>query len=174
VSVNGPDTAVWELATVPPFPGKHPAATPLALLRHSITVSSRPGDTGLECCAGSFSTLEAVRHRGRRGSGMEQDPRWARAGVRRLSQDGLLCTANGHRRRNRGERGQQSDTGGARRDSSGHSLLGQSRPPGHSWQKAPYFPAGCAPWHWGTWQFFPSLCPLSRTERGQPFRGRSV
>jgi adenine-specific DNA-methyltransferase len=91
VSPRVPYTDVWDFATVPTGPGKHPCEKPLPLLRHIITASSRPGDVVLDTCAGSFATLDAARQCGRRGIGIEQEGRWYRAGIDRLSQ-GLLFT----------------------------------------------------------------------------------
>ena len=86
-----PYTDVWDFATVPAGVGKHPAEKPLPLLRHIIQVSSRPGDTVLDCCAGSFSTLETARQLGRHSIGIEQEAHWWRYGQRRLSQGDLFA-----------------------------------------------------------------------------------
>jgi site-specific DNA-methyltransferase (adenine-specific) len=91
VSPQVPYTDVWDFATVPAAPGKHPAEKPLPLLRHIITVSSRPGDVVLDSCAGSFSTLEAARQCGRKGIGIEQERHWWTYGQRRLSQETLFA-----------------------------------------------------------------------------------
>ena len=90
VSANVPYMDVWTtFPTVLTTPGKHPAEKPLPLLRHIILASSRPGDTILDCCAGSFSTLDAARQCGRTGIGIEQDRHWWQRGQRRLSQGDL-------------------------------------------------------------------------------------
>jgi adenine-specific DNA-methyltransferase len=91
VSPQVPYTDVWDYATVPAAPGKHPAEKPLPLLRHIITASSRPGDTVLDCCAGSFSTIEAARQCGRKGIGIEQEQQWWAYGQRRLRQETLFA-----------------------------------------------------------------------------------
>ena len=91
VSPQVPYTDVWDFATVPAGPGKHAAEKSLPLLRHMITVSSRPGDTLLDCCAGSFSTLEAAQQCGRKAIGIEQDAHWWRYGQSRLSQLGMFA-----------------------------------------------------------------------------------
>ena len=93
VSAKVPYTDVWDFATVPAAPGKHPCEKPLPLLRHIITASSRPGDTVLDCCAGSGSTLEAARQCGRHAIGIEIDPRWHQQAMRRLSQEQLFTLA---------------------------------------------------------------------------------
>jgi adenine-specific DNA-methyltransferase len=90
LSAPVPFTDCWDFTTVPYTHGKHPCQKPLAMLRHIITTSSRPGDTVLDCCAGSFSTLDAARQCGRRSIGIEQDPVWYQRGQRRLSQLLLL------------------------------------------------------------------------------------
>ena len=78
VNTSMPHTDVWTFAPVSAAPGKHLCEKPLPLLRHMIEVSSRPGDTVLDCCAGSFSTLEAAQQCGRQGIGIEQDVHWWR------------------------------------------------------------------------------------------------
>ena len=90
VSSAVPHTDVWHFAPVPAAPGKHPAEKPLPLLRHMIEVSSRPGDTVLDCCAGSFSALEAAQQCGRKAIGIEQEARWWRYGQSRVSQQDLF------------------------------------------------------------------------------------
>jgi adenine-specific DNA-methyltransferase len=90
LSAHMPYTDVWDFATVPAAPGKHPCEKPLPLLRHMIEVSSRPGDRVLDCCAGSFSTLEAAKQCGRQGIGIEQEAHWWQIGQRRLSQEALF------------------------------------------------------------------------------------
>jgi adenine-specific DNA-methyltransferase len=90
VSAAVPYTDVWDFATVPAGLGKHLAEKPLPLLRHMILASSRPGDAVLDCCAGSFSTLDAARECGRKSLGIEQDARWFQYGCQRLRQDTLF------------------------------------------------------------------------------------
>ena len=86
VSARVPYTDVWDFTTVQAAPGKHPCEKPLPLLRHIIEASSRPGDTVLDCCMGSGSTLDAARQCGRQAIGIEQDAQWYQQAVRRLSQ----------------------------------------------------------------------------------------
>jgi adenine-specific DNA-methyltransferase len=85
-----PYTDVLDFATVRAEPGKHECEKPVPLLRHLILVSSRPGDTVLDCTMGRGSTLDAARQCGRRAIGIEQDIRWWRAACRRLSQEELF------------------------------------------------------------------------------------
>jgi adenine-specific DNA-methyltransferase len=99
ISPTVPYTDVWDFATVPHGAGKHLAEKPLPLLRHMILASSRPGDTVLDCCAGSFSTLDAARECGRKGIGIEQDRLWFQRGQERLRQDTLFQVTLGEQRR---------------------------------------------------------------------------
>ena len=92
VSATSPFTDCWTFYPVPAGAGKHPCEKPLPILRHIIQTSSRPDDTVLDCCAGSFSMLEAARQCGRRSIGIEQDVRWYRQGIARLSQMELFAT----------------------------------------------------------------------------------
>jgi adenine-specific DNA-methyltransferase len=91
LSQHVPYTDVWDFSTVSTAPGKHPCEKPLPLLRHIITASSRPGDTVLDCCAGSFSTLEAAQQCGRKSIGIEADAHWYRYGCRRVGQGTLFA-----------------------------------------------------------------------------------
>jgi site-specific DNA-methyltransferase (adenine-specific) len=84
---------VWDFATVQAYAGKHPCEKPLGLLRHIILASSRPGDTVLDCFAGSGSTLDAARQCGRKAIGIEQDAGWVARITRRLQQEDLFSAA---------------------------------------------------------------------------------
>mgnify|MGYP001568131401 FL=1 len=84
-----PYTDVWDFATVPAGAGKHPCEKPLPLLRHIIECSSRPGDTVLDCCAGSGSTLDAARQCGRTSIGIEHELHYVRLAASRLRQQCL-------------------------------------------------------------------------------------
>ena len=90
VSAKVPYTDVWEFATVSAGKAKHPCEKPLPLLRHIITASSRPGDTVLDCMAGSCNTLEAARQCGRKNIGIEADPAYVALGVSMLRQQQLF------------------------------------------------------------------------------------
>lgn len=90
VSAKVPYTDVWEFATVSAGKAKHPCEKPLPLLRHIITASSRPGDTVLDCMAGSCNTLEAARQCGRKSIGIEADPAYVALGVSMLRQQQLF------------------------------------------------------------------------------------
>jgi adenine-specific DNA-methyltransferase len=86
---GGPTSDVWNFDPVMPYPGKHHCEKPLALLRHMIEVSSRPGDLILDPFVGSGSTLRAAKDLGRSAVGIEMDERWCERAARRLGQEVL-------------------------------------------------------------------------------------
>lgn len=90
VSEDVPYTDVWDFPTVLAYPGKHPCEKPTSLLQHIVQASSRPGDTVLDCFAGTGSTLLAARLCGRRATGIEIDERYAAIAARRLEQGVLF------------------------------------------------------------------------------------
>lgn len=62
----------------------HPSQKPVALLRHLIAASTRPGDRVLDPFFGSGSTGVAAEELGRRWTGIERDPGYAEAARKRL------------------------------------------------------------------------------------------
>ncbi len=56
--------------------GEHPTMKPVRLMAYLVGNSTRPGDTVLDCFAGSGSTLVACEQMGRRCLAMELDPRY--------------------------------------------------------------------------------------------------
>lgn len=76
---------IWDFASTPPRPGRHPCEKPLPLMEHMIRTSTREGDVVLDPFAGSGSTLVAARSLGRRAIGIEQDERWCERAANRLS-----------------------------------------------------------------------------------------
>jgi adenine-specific DNA-methyltransferase len=78
-------TDVWRFDTVPHRPGKHVCEKPVALMRHIIQHSTRPGDVVLDCFAGSGSTGAACVELGRSFIGIEIDPVWHANAVERLN-----------------------------------------------------------------------------------------
>jgi site-specific DNA-methyltransferase (adenine-specific) len=80
---------IWDFASTPAAPGRHPCEKPLPLLRHMIEASTRPGNLILDPFAGSGSTLDAARQTGRPAIGIEKDERWCEYAARRLSQEVL-------------------------------------------------------------------------------------
>lgn len=77
---------VWTFDTVAPYPGKHPCEKPEGLLTHMIEATTRPGDTILDCFAGSGAVLDVARKLGRKAVGIEMDPKWCDHAANRLSQ----------------------------------------------------------------------------------------
>ena len=56
---------------------------PVELIRRSLSLSSRRGDTVLDLFAGSGSTIIAAETIGRRCLAVEVDPRYAQAAIER-------------------------------------------------------------------------------------------
>ena len=77
---------VWALPSVPPDPNRHPCEKPEALIAHMIETTTRPGDTILDCFAGSGAILDTARQLGRKAVGIEMDRHWCDHAVRRLAQ----------------------------------------------------------------------------------------
>lgn len=88
VSADVPYTDVWDFATVPHKPGKHPCEKPLDLCRHMIAASSRPGAVVLDAFCGSGAVGEAAVGLGRRFIGIDADARWCERTKSRLAQRG--------------------------------------------------------------------------------------
>lgn len=65
--------------------GLHPTQKPLDLLAYIIRTYSNRGDTVLDPCAGSGSTLVAARNEGRRAIGIELEERYCEIAAKRLS-----------------------------------------------------------------------------------------
>lgn len=89
VTPDVPYTDVWNFPTVAYYPGKHPCEKPVALMEHIVRTSSRPGDTVLDCFAGSGSTLVAAQNLGRHGIGIELNEDYIAHARRRLGQVAL-------------------------------------------------------------------------------------
>lgn len=70
---DAPYTDVWEFATVSAYPGKHPTEKPLDMMRHIVTISSKPGAVVLDPFAGGGTTLAAAKLEGRRWIGCDLD-----------------------------------------------------------------------------------------------------
>ena len=79
-------TDIWTFPSVRPYPGKHPAEKPMAMLDHAIEATTFPGDIVLDCFAGSGNTALSAIRLGRRAIAIELDARWTRSIARRLSQ----------------------------------------------------------------------------------------
>lgn len=86
VATRDRSTDVWHFDNVAPYPGKHPCEKPTGLLTHMIETTTRPGDTIIDCFAGSGAVLDVARQLGRKAVGIEMDPHWCRQIEKRLSQ----------------------------------------------------------------------------------------
>lgn len=84
-------TNVWDYAGINSF-GKardadlamHPTVKPVALVEDAILDCSRRGDIVLDAFSGSGTTIIAAQRAGRRGFGLELDPRYVDATLRRF------------------------------------------------------------------------------------------
>ena len=86
VSARDRSTDVWHFDNVAPYPGKHPCEKPSGLVTHIIETTTRPGDTIIDCFAGSGAVLDVARQLGRKAVGIEMDAHWCRQIEKRLSQ----------------------------------------------------------------------------------------
>lgn len=77
---------IWDFASVPPYPGRHVCEKPVGLLTHMIETTTRPGDTIIDCFAGSGAVLDVARQLGRKAVGIEMDEHWCKQIAKRLSQ----------------------------------------------------------------------------------------
>jgi DNA modification methylase len=73
ITKKDPYTDIWRFKPVAYYPGKHPAAKPLALMEHIIKSSTRPGDLVLDSFMGHGSTGRAALLLGRKFIGIEKD-----------------------------------------------------------------------------------------------------
>ena len=73
-----PYTDVWEYPTVNTYPGKHPCEKPLWMFRDILRTSTRPGDTVLDCFAGSGTLGHAAILEGRSAVLVERDETYCR------------------------------------------------------------------------------------------------
>ncbi|MEM9539963.1 MAG: site-specific DNA-methyltransferase [Cyanobacteria bacterium P01_E01_bin.42] len=69
-------TDAWVFPPVAAYPGKHPCEKPSNIIENIIKISSKPGDTILDCFAGSGVTLAAAKKLKRNAIGIEIDPHW--------------------------------------------------------------------------------------------------
>lgn len=65
--------SVWKFKSDKQKSALHPTQKPVALLEEIIKTYSNSGDTVLDSCVGSGSTLEATKNTGRIGIGIEKD-----------------------------------------------------------------------------------------------------
>lgn len=71
-------TDIWTFPNIRPYPRKHPAEKPIALLEHAIAASSFPDDIVLDCFAGSGSTAIAALKLGRFSISIEIEKKWCK------------------------------------------------------------------------------------------------
>ncbi|MGE3594847.1 MAG: site-specific DNA-methyltransferase, partial [Dehalococcoidia bacterium] len=81
---GGGHPAVWHYGTVKRNRPDHPCPKPLALMRELVRLFSDPGETILDCFAGSGTTLIAARIEGRKAIGIECNEAYAEVAARRL------------------------------------------------------------------------------------------
>lgn len=77
--------SVLEFATDKQKEALHPTQKPLALMAYLIRTYTNPGETVLDNCAGSGSTLAAAAMQGRKAVGIELDERYCETIATRLS-----------------------------------------------------------------------------------------
>lgn len=77
---------IWHFPSVAHYPGKHVCEKPVGLLTHMIETTTRPGDTIIDCFAGSGAVLDVARQLGRKAVGIEMDEHWCKQIAKRLSQ----------------------------------------------------------------------------------------
>jgi adenine-specific DNA-methyltransferase len=93
VSADVPYTDVWDFPTVAAYPGKHPCEKPLAMMRHIVNASSRPGDVVLDCFCGSGATVAAAFQLGRQYIGCDREAHWVQ-----VAQNKCVAEFGGRRR----------------------------------------------------------------------------
>lgn len=81
---DAPYTDVWEFPTVSAYPGKHPAEKPIEMMRHIITISSKPGAVVLDPFAGGGTTLAAAKLEGRQYIGCDLDAQYVQRARQRI------------------------------------------------------------------------------------------
>lgn len=86
-------TNVWQYAGINAFGAgrddaltMHPTVKPVALVADAILDCSKRGGSVLDCFAGSGTTLLAAERTGRRGFGMEMDPKYVDVVIKRYQQ----------------------------------------------------------------------------------------
>jgi len=73
---------------------EHPTTKPLWLMKRLIEVSTNQGDTVLDCCMGSGTTIVACVQTGRNGIGIELDPGYFAISEKRIAEAQLQVRMN--------------------------------------------------------------------------------
>jgi site-specific DNA-methyltransferase (adenine-specific) len=84
VTPDVPYTDVWDFATVGAYPGKHPTEKPLDMMRHIVTVSTKPDAIVFDPFMGSGTTGVAAVQLGRNFIGCEIDASYFEIAKRRI------------------------------------------------------------------------------------------
>lgn len=84
VTPDVPYTDVWDFATVGAYPGKHPTEKPLDMMRHIVTVSTKPDAIVFDPFMGSGTTGVAAVQLGRNFIGCEIDAGYFEIAKRRI------------------------------------------------------------------------------------------
>ena len=90
VTAKVPYTDVWTFKTVQAYRGKHPCEKPLAMMRHVVEASSRPGATVLDCFMGTGATGAACVLTGRDFIGIEMSEDYAATARKRIAAEAGL------------------------------------------------------------------------------------
>jgi len=85
VTADVPYTDVWDFPTVGYYPGKHACEKPLAMMKHIVAASSRPGAVVCDPFVGSGATGVAAVALGRDFIGGDMNDHWAREADRRIA-----------------------------------------------------------------------------------------
>jgi site-specific DNA-methyltransferase (adenine-specific) len=77
---------VWRIPAGASFGSRHPAVMPIELAVRAIRLSTWPGETVVDCFAGTGTTLVAAKILGRRAVGVELSERYCEIAAGRLAQ----------------------------------------------------------------------------------------
>ena len=77
-----------------PERGLHPTQKPVALCEWLIRTYSNPGDTVLDCCMGSGTTVLACENTGRKGIGIEREQKYFDIAAQRCKQPNWVMSVS--------------------------------------------------------------------------------
>lgn len=77
--------SVLKFAMIDRKQSQHPSQKPVALLKYLIQTYTTPGQTVLDCCFGSGTTMVAAIETGRKGIGIELDPGYFQIAAKRCA-----------------------------------------------------------------------------------------